>query len=162
MGVGGVGTVSLTGLHQIARRFSDTRKSQSPLTGYSGFVLNLDGAKETVVAHYEGGHVHQVPAYTRDGKLLPLGGIFGLLVQAMQQSARCERVVGFMKFRLEQAGMTYDANAHGQVLESLEAMVRDGWIELRKYATSEPIVVDIPDDGQFIAANRDRPIGEPA
>jgi flavin-dependent dehydrogenase len=154
MNAGGVGTVSFVALHQIIQRFTD-EKTESALDGFNGFVLDLNHAEKIKIARYVNGEVHADEAYKRGTKVLPIRGTFGGLVQALQLSPRIEDIVGLMAGAHQRSGVPFDDAARAQVFESLEAMIRDGWVVPKRYGSAPTMTVDIPSESRFIATNKD-------
>lgn len=154
MGIGGLGTVSLVNLHQIARRFSE-RPSRVALDGANVFLLRLRGAEEIANAWYGQGGVRRSPALRRDGKVLPLTGLFGLIVSGLRQSPRIDHFLRFVRNHLAEAGIPYDDAVEHGLFNCLEAMARDGWIQCRRTDALPPVRYEIGDESPTIAANRD-------
>lgn len=154
IGVGGFGTVSFNALHQIANRLSD-EPSQSAVGGFNGFVLNLDGAKRVQIPHYEGGRVHPIPAYSREGKILPLTGMLAWLTKSLETNPKLEDALNHMARSIQAVGIPYDRRVHDGVIETLEALVRDGWVIGRKYKSGSTLPELVPPENSFIQANHD-------
>jgi flavin-dependent dehydrogenase len=154
MAVGGFGTVSFAGLHQIASRLSET-PGIFAVGGFNGFVPNLSGAKRVQVPHYEAGRVLPLPAYVREGKVLPLTGVIAWTMKAIETAPRLDQILTFIQRGLAGAGIPYDNRTHAGVLESLEALARDGWIVGRKYKTGTPLEEGTLLDGSMIGPNHD-------
>ncbi len=154
IGVGGFGTVSFTALHQIANRLS-RQPSKSAIDGFNGFVLNVHGAEKIQVAHYEAGRVLPIPAYRRNGKLLPLSNMVGWLVKGLEYSPKATQALAFLAHQFGAMGIPYNRALHEGAVQTLEAMVRDGWVEPKKYASGEPLSAAAPFESSFIQANHD-------
>ncbi len=155
MGVGGLGLFNLEAIHLIAAKLSKTR-STSAVDGYSGFLLNLKGAEKVEVAHYDKGHVVPIPAYRRDGKTLPLIGFFGWAVAGLQHSPSLDHAVSYIGKQLAQMGAQYDSKFHGRLVQTLEAMARDGWVKCKDLGGgAAPLNVKLPENNCFIEVNHD-------
>ena len=154
IGVGGLGTVSFNALHQIANRLSK-QPGQNAFGGFNGFVLNLQGARKVQLPHYEAGHVYPIPAYTRDGKILPLTGVLAWLMKGLEHSPRIDEILGYMVHAMNAVGLPFDGRVHAGALESLEALVRDGWVIGRTYKTGTPLSGILPPEDTFIMPNHD-------
>lgn len=159
LGVGGSAGFSFNALHHIANRLSD-EESRLASGGFNGFVLNLQGAKKVDLPHYETGRVLPVPAYRRDGKLLPLDGLIAWIVKGLEQNPRLENLMGFLEFTLPRIGIEFTPAIRAGIVETLEAMVRDEWIIGRKYKTGEVLPDQIPAATQFIQENVDEQLPE--
>ena len=154
MQVGGFGTVSLGRLHQITSRLSQTA-SHSPIHGFNGFELNLKGASKTFCPSYVEGRVHRLPSYQRGTKQLPLTNYFALLVDAFRMGQRVDDAVKVVVQHLRGMKLSYDINSHTQVVQCLEAMVRDGWLIPKMLSAGTPINVDFLTDHAYITENQD-------
>ncbi|MDR3691828.1 MAG: NAD(P)/FAD-dependent oxidoreductase [Fimbriimonas sp.] len=154
LGIGGFGTLSFSALQQVANRLSDA-PSKHAYSGYNGFVLNFEGARRIKVPHYESGRVLPIPAWTRDGKILPLSGLIGYLVKGLEANPQVTKAFAAMANELRQVGITYDHAIHGGALQCLEALIRDGWVECRRYKSSELLLDDLPEETTFFQKNRD-------
>ncbi len=154
MGLGGLALFSLDCLHVIAGKLSDT-PSVSSVDGYNAFMLNLKGADYIKIAYYDQGQVMSIPAYRRDGKVLPVSGFFGWVIAGLQQSPSAEMAFQFIKARLEELGMPYDGLTHSRILQTLEAMVRDGWVKCKNFQDGIALQVKIDENNEFIGMNHD-------
>lgn len=152
--VGGIALFSLDGIHLIAKRLS-AKPPETLIDGCSMFPLNLRDAEQTEVAYYEGGRVLRLPAFRRGTKLLPMVGMFGWIVTGLQHSPMLDQAVIHIKNELAKHGSSYDAHFHANLVQSLEAMARDGWVKCRKYEGATPIRVDFLTDNGFIEDNRE-------
>ncbi len=159
MSVGGLGTVSFTALHQITSRFSE-KPGIASFGGFNGFVPYLQGTRRTKIPHYEKGRVTPIPAYERDGKVLPLTGVIAWLMKTIGTTPRLEDVFEILQHNATVAGMPYDDAMHSGVLDTLEALVRDGWIVGRHYKTGASLSDEIPKDNDFIQSNQDAQLPE--
>jgi len=153
MGTGGLGTVAIPALHQITRRFSNTT-AKIELDGAAYYLLRLRGSELTQIAHYSQGRVQALPARERDGKLLPLYGLFGYLVEALEKNTDYPGIMRFMRRRMEAAGDNFDS-AQLQIFGCLESMARDKWISCKRSEDNPGTEFFIPDDSPYIAANQD-------
>lgn len=154
MNRGGVGTVSIIALHQITRRFSQKR-ADVEVNRATAFVPHLVGARETTLANYENGRVRTLAALERDGKIIPLYGMFRHITDAVKQSSDFERLVAFVQKRYADAGVPFGFDARANLFDCLEAMARDGWIEPQKSGWAPGVDFSIPDDTPAIMPNRD-------
>lgn len=154
IGVGGLGTVSFNALHQIANRLS-VEPSHNAFGGFNGFVLNLQGAKKVQLPFYEAGRVYPIPAYTREGKILPLTGLLAWLVKGLEQFPRIDDAIGYMARAMPAVGLPFDNRVHAGALESLEALVRDGWVIGRTYKTGTVLPEELPAQDSYIMPNHD-------
>ncbi len=160
LGIGGFGTLGFTALQQVANRLSD-EPAKSAFGGYNGFVLNFDGAKKCQVPHYEAGRVLPVPAWSRNGKVLPLSGLIGYLVKGLESNPAINSALVAMERDLRKVGIRYDRAIHDGAMQCLEALIRDGWVDCRKYKTGEVLPGELPAENSFFQVNHDAslPVG---
>lgn len=154
MGTGGLGTVAFAALHQITSRFSEKR-APLRLDGSNTYLLKLRGSTEIRTAIYTKGRVQALPARERDGKLLPLHGLFGFIVEAISRHAQIDQIMAYLEQRLQGSGLGFGRAAKLHILGCLEAMARDGWISCKRAENLPTTEFSIPDDTSAIARNRD-------
>lgn len=138
LGAGFFGTYTISGVHQIVGRLSQT-KPKTAFGGYNGFVLDLEGAKRTEIAQYEQGRVIRIEALARNGLLLPVGGIMGWLVKGLQHSPRIYDAFEFIAKGFESAGASYTQAVQDTLLECLETLARDKWVQCKVYKNVPPL-----------------------
>jgi flavin-dependent dehydrogenase len=154
VGIGGFGTVGFSALHQVAGRLSETA-GKSAFAGYNGFVLNFEGAKRIQLPFYEAGRVLPIPAYSRDGKILPLNGVIAWLVKSLEHSPKIVEALAYLQKTLAPMGIEYNSQVHEGVMQCLEAFVRDGWVECRRYKSGDPLPDLALNENTMIQVNRD-------
>jgi hypothetical protein len=154
MNRGGLGTVSLLALHQITRRFSE-RPATVAVDGTNWYQLRLEGSTESTVAFYHEGKVQSFVSLRREGKVLPIIGMFKVIRQALEESPDFEALLAYAERRHRAVGIPFDFGARLSLLEALEGMIRDGWIEAHRSGWGQGANFAIPDDTPAIAANRD-------
>jgi flavin-dependent dehydrogenase len=108
------------------------------LSKHNVYTLELKGATWKERASYKDGRVQKTDSYVRGDRLLPLRGTFGFLVDALQRDPRLPALVQRINQYTEQ--FRYDENIRATVihdiLQSLEALIADGWV----VATHEPSI----------------------
>lgn len=158
MRVAGLATLGLSALHQVALRLSQEPPT-TLINGFNGFVLNLEGAEKVDVAVYDAGAVHRVPSMVRDGKHLPLTSQFALIVNILKSSPRADNLAITIAKHFAQHGLQYDKGTHWTVVQTLEALARDGWITPTHLAEGTPIAMDFNLPSTFFETNRDVELG---
>lgn len=148
----GVATFRLDQVHQIGQRFSGI-PPESSLHGYNLFLLNLKGAEEVKVARFQSGRIYAVVALRRDGKTLPMSHYFKWIVEGLKASPQLEVAMPIIAEAARRDGHNFDSKLHARVTESLEAMVRDGWVK-RKVSENFPKIEHVfPHETAAIRAN---------
>jgi flavin-dependent dehydrogenase len=133
--VAGTATLSLSALKGLGT-YLTPMDIYSPLGANNVFRLNLKGAEKVKRARYEHGGVRKFTAYQRDGKTLPLEGVFDMLFQIIERhSALNEIVAELNRIAISRKGdqefQTWYVN---RVPVAFEAMIVGGWID----ATLDP------------------------
>lgn len=138
MEVAGLALLRLDQLHSITGKLSETPAS-SALDGNSLFLPRLKDAERVTVAKFENGGVRSFVALRRGDKALPLDGLFGWVLDALQHSPQLDLAIPYLRQRMTEAGYTFDGQLHARITECLEAMVRDGWVKAKR-STEIPAV----------------------
>ena len=151
---GGLGTFSFFALHEINRWFVDG-KIQTAYGGFNAFDPNLKRARSIRLPRYEMGRVRACAGYERDGKVLPMTGMFGRLMQAFQKDRRVVQALQALAAACRADGIDFTREVIDMAMETLEAMVRDGWLVGRVAPGAQPLSGDVIEGSLFIAKNRD-------
>jgi flavin-dependent dehydrogenase len=130
---------SLGTVKRVASKLSPG-EVQFSINGYNGFLLKLKGVELFNTPFYDKGEVLLLDAGRREGKILPLSGLYGLLVKALKNSSRFVDVLGYVKKTVQEHGGTYGPDIYNGVLNTLEAMARDGWIKPVHLSDGSPCV----------------------
>jgi hypothetical protein len=152
-GVGGIAAFGMAALLQISAHFSDGPFTCA-LDGYNMYHLTLKDAKPVKMARYSGGRVEALPALQRDGKFLPLHGVFGHIVAGLRQSPEASHLEKYLCREFGKFGVSYEA-AQGTVFNCLEAMARDGWICCERSDNLPALEYPIPAETPAMGPNRD-------
>ena len=154
MFVGGFGSFSFGALHEINRWFLDD-KIQTAYGGFNAFDLNFEGAQQIKMPNYEKGRVNSVKGYIRDGKVLPLSGMIGRLVRALRVESRIMPALKELAAHLRADGLDFNREVIDKAMETLEALVRDGWVIGRLVPGSEPLSGIVVEGSAFVTKNID-------
>ncbi|RYG48023.1 NAD(P)/FAD-dependent oxidoreductase [bacterium] len=103
---------------------------ESILNLHNVYRLDLTGATWKERAAYKDGRIERFDSYVRGDRLLPLRGTFGFLVDALQRDSRLPVLVQRINAAAEpyRSDPTTRAQLIHDILQSLEALVRDGWV----------------------------------
>lgn len=152
--VGGLGTFSFNALHEINRWFLDDRV-QTAYGGFNSFVLNLKGSKRIELPHYAEGKVQRVRGYEREGKVLPLSGMVEHLFKALKQENAITNVLRVLAASVRSSGLDFNRQVIDQAMETLEALIRDGWVVGTVVEGAEPLSGTLVEGSLFVAKNAD-------
>jgi flavin-dependent dehydrogenase len=124
----GTGTFTLNGVRALNEVMHET-SMPSPLSNHNWFELDLKRASYSEHARYAGGRVLSTPSYIRDGKILPVDGVFEPVLDILQRERDITRIVDRMKaFGDLLPDEQSRSNAIVTMLSALEALVFDGWV----------------------------------
>jgi flavin-dependent dehydrogenase len=135
----GLAFFSLGTVKRVASRLSPGKVSFS-INGYNGFVLKLRGAELFNTPYYDKGEVVVLDACRRDGKVLPLSGLYGLVVRTLKRSSRFVDILAYIREGVESNGGIYNGTLYAGILNTLEAMARDGWVKPVHLSDGSPCV----------------------
>ncbi len=149
----GIGGFGLRTVRRSGEYLSDL-DAGSPLESNNILRLDLNGAESKEVAAYLDGGVVKIKCFTRDGRVLPVRGQVGLLLELLAREPRMPAIIQQLQ-ALERQHPTHpvweDMRAAGA--DTLEAMIRDGWIKA-SYDPGLPLVR--LDSSRGFQRNRDR------
>lgn len=152
----GTGTFSLNGVRALGDVMYETDMPK-PLLENNVFELDLKGASYFDRARYENGRVVPTPSYRRDGKVLPVDGVFEPVLNVLQREKRLEGIVNAFK---SMGQMATDEQQRTAIvvaaLSALEALVFDGWVKA-SHDPNQPLL-DLAVGYGAIHWNRDAPI----
>jgi flavin-dependent dehydrogenase len=133
--VAGTATLSLSALKGLGT-YLTPMEIDSPLGANNVFKLNLEGATLVNRAKYELGGVRRFTAYQRDGKVLPLEGVFDMLFHLLGRYSTLDEIVAELNrlaiaHKNDEEFQTWYIN---RVPVAFEAMIVGGWVD----ATLDP------------------------
>jgi flavin-dependent dehydrogenase len=126
----GTATLGISSIKSLGKYLSPL-DTGSPLETNNVFKLNLAGATFNKRAIYENGRVKKYDAYQRDGKLLPLEGVFEVIVTMLERDGTLPGITG----QLGNLARQYQGDDYFKtwVLDrftvALEAMIHNGFVE---------------------------------
>jgi len=154
MYAGGLGSYSFFAIHEINRWFHDD-KIQTAYGGFNAFELNLEGAEECDMPAYERGRVTREPGWSREGKVLPMVGMVGRVVRAFQAEKMVFKALSVLAQGCRKDGLDFNGDVISKAMETVEALVRDGWLVGSVLPGAEPLDGTVVEGSLFIHANRD-------
>jgi len=116
---------------------NSAKKAMSAMTGvpvapeinrYSELKLNLIGAAEVVVPECRAGRIEAVRCYQRDSKILPIHGIFRLVILALRSERETRRIFQFLQNEVARGGYGEGQSALTSCMDAIEGLLVDGWI----------------------------------
>jgi flavin-dependent dehydrogenase len=126
----GIGGFGIDALKESSHFLSDL-ECESPIEKFNVFRLNLRGAQLKKRASYLDGRVSDTRCYVRKEKVLPVRGVFQMLIEILEKETRLPLV--FQEIERISNSRPNDTEFQSFILPSvvpaLEAMVSDGWIK---------------------------------
>lgn len=154
MGVAGTSLIRLDQLQLISNRLSE-QPVTSKIDGHNLFMLRLKDAEEIRVARFENGRVLPIRALRRNGKVLPIDGLFGWLIKGLQYSPQLDLAMPYLEHEMTQAGYDFNLKLRARLTECLEALIRDGWVSAKLTSSAPAIRHEIPLETAAIRKHKD-------
>jgi flavin-dependent dehydrogenase len=124
------------------------------------FKMSLEGAKKEMIPLMNEGRITQEPCYVRDGKILPRTGIFERLITLISTEHRIPQIrIAFGELAKEMEHADLDATMD-YLLELLEFMVQEGWVEAKVKKGIQMVPYRTPDESPNVHPNRDEHLDE--
>jgi flavin-dependent dehydrogenase len=124
---------------------------------FNVFELNFRGAERREVALYQNGRIEKGPAVWRNGKVLPLFGLYGPLVEVLEREPRIFQAFSMLQNRLTKEG-SFDSpeEAMAWAFQALDAMVSEGWVTGRFDPRLPSANPETPAESEHVHWNRDQ------
>jgi flavin-dependent dehydrogenase len=128
--VAGTATLSLSALKGLGA-YLTPMEIFSPLGANNVFKLNLKNAEKVERAKYENGGVRRYFSYQRNGKTLPLEGVFEMLFQILERYSSLSDIVAELnRIAVSRKGdKEFETWYVNRVPVAFEAMIVGGWID---------------------------------
>ena len=125
---------------KASKNFLTDLSFKSPFEKFNVFELDLEGTREQFRANYVDGKVKRVKCLVRENRVLPLTGVFELLVKMLQHEKSLSRLRGWLDHLLQEHASNKDfvEGVAPKFSVALEAMVNDGWVKAH-YDPQEPL-----------------------
>lgn len=123
-----LGSFDLGASKQIVGRFSGGEVGYQ-LEKFNVYKLNLSGAVKDAVGELADGRISRVESYRRGPKVLPILGYYKVVLGTLKATRDAKTAMGMIQQTLA-ASSPPDQQWHhfSQVLQTMEAMLVDGWI----------------------------------
>lgn len=126
--VAGSSFFNLSAIEEIGSFITDSR-AVSPLEQFNIFDLDLAGVETFKKAHYRTGAITQKLSYRRNGKILPVEGVYKVLVQILLKERTSSQISSALKAMTAKYGKNPDfVSVMPLMLPALEALINDGWV----------------------------------
>lgn len=130
-GLASVGVFSVAAIKEFAAKFFPGQ-SDWKINEFNEFRLDIHGAERVPIPVYTDGRVIPVLCYRKEGKALPMHGLYRVVTHALGKTHKARPLLAEIR-------SMYQGNEEGvgQALEVLEAMVETGWVKA-KFNKKEP------------------------
>ncbi|MDR3688116.1 MAG: NAD(P)/FAD-dependent oxidoreductase [Fimbriimonas sp.] len=133
------GTYTLTAIKAFTSRFGSKDTSWFVYEN-NLFELNTEGSERDSIALYDQGRVRQLECLRRGEQVWPLNGVYRCIYRAFQSREReiqllAERFI----YELQRDGIPLSSDMARICLETLEALVTEGWVKA-SYDPSIPLL----------------------
>jgi flavin-dependent dehydrogenase len=117
-------------------------------------TLDLEGATNEEIPGLRDGRIERVKCYARAGRKLPKFGLYRVLTRALAKYDSAPLVMREAEAILAREGAN-PAEFRSKLVQTLEAMVAEGWVKASRREGMPHIAVKTPDETWAIHANRD-------
>jgi flavin-dependent dehydrogenase len=140
------GSFDVASTKQLLQRFDPRdREVKWLVDGYNVFKLELQGASTEPFGILVDGRIEQVECHTRGARRLPRAGIYGRMLEILEQTSDGGEIVEIIKKAIGRTGDD-PTTALAQYFQALDVMIQDGWVS-RKVNRKRPIV-NVSNEGQ--------------
>ena len=136
------GSYDPAGIKKVIELFDpEKRKASWLIDGYNLFKLDLRGAKTDRVGVLDQGRIHALPCYVRNGRRLPVAGVYADMIGILRQTSELRTIAELIDRTVLRSSPTNAVNRENMraaYFQVLEVMVHDGWVEPKvndKYPT---------------------------
>lgn len=153
------GSYGLGAVKAITERFSQTKASWN-ISKYNVFEMDLKDAKEDTFPLLFDGKIWAHPCYRRGAKVLPMYGLFDIIVQVLKKQIFigpiCDDLYAYFQKKPIYASPEIGVQTS---LLTLEAMIADGWVKCDQDDLEDYIDFDLPAESPAIHTNQDIALG---
>jgi hypothetical protein len=135
------GSYDPAGAKKVIELFDrEKRKASWLIDGYNVFKLDLRGVKTERIGVLNQGRIHALPCYVRNGRRLPVAGVYADMIGILRQSSELARIIELINQAILRNPSTHVVTRQGiyvAYFQVLEVMAQQGWIE-RKLNNNHP------------------------
>ncbi len=141
IGAASLGSFGVTHTRRLVELFDGgNRRVRSLASGFNVFKLALNKAERGEVGVLEDGRIRKVECYRRGGRMLPIAGVFGMMLGWLEKTNDAKELSELMQ---QAARRTYSPSQAPAFMagcyEALEVMVQDSWV-LRSKNKRRPVL----------------------
>jgi hypothetical protein len=148
-----LGTCDLPSLKQVLWVMTD-KKGDWAINKLNMFSLNLRNAEKKMIPSFHGGKIIREECWVRGQTRLPLAGQFQPLVEILEKETHIGEVLERLKGYYAGGGEGHQSPLKLAV-QSLEAMINEGWAIGRLDKRKPCLNIDRPEENDYVHWNRD-------
>lgn len=153
LGLPSFGSFDIASAKQVLGRFDaqGDRKLVSRVSGSNVFKLHTRGATKGIVGHLSEGRIRRVEAWTRGESMLPLIGVYGAVVQVLEQTSDAREMISAFASIARSSGVSPD-RLNQQVsiyLQALDVMIEQYWVTASVDKKKPLLRIDL-EDSRFL------------
>lgn len=149
-GQAGLGGFDIGSIKQVTGLFTDGAPEWQ-LSRYNVLELDLTNAHETTVPFFDKGKIEARKCLSKQGRQLPLVGLYELLFAILQKHRDVSDIIGALVqfFRTRKVNAT-PAQALMYAIQPLEVMIVEGWIKASLDPAKPRLRLSTPRNGEVI------------
>lgn len=152
-GQAGCGGFDLAGVKQLIHRFTPG-SGRWKIDGKNVFKLNLADAEEATVGFLHDGRITRVPCYVRGDRKLPLIGVQGNLVNALQRHSNIDRIIPEVMKVYAREPKEHQQVWLNHTVQVLEVMANNYWVSC-DFKKGRPVLnVQTPEEGPIMHTDK--------
>jgi len=154
LGQAGIGGLALTGVKHVMQLLTG-EPAEWQVNHYNVFTMNLEGATREFLPKYEQGRVKPITCYVRDGRHLPVVGMYEVLVKVLERTGDAATILNhLLSLCRAQLPPEHVRTGLNHALQALEVMVSEGWVKGTFDALRPRMKIFFPEE-RMIHPNRD-------
>jgi len=148
-------TYRIGGIKFIVQWFSGKQGSWA-ISRFNVFKLNLVGAQKEQFGILSDGRIEAADSYRREERVLPITGAYRIVLSILQRESDAKAVVGLsMDKCLATRLYNNQHDAYAATLETLEALIAEGWIRPSVNKNRPFLEMETPEEAGAMHRNRD-------
>ena len=152
-GQAGCGGFDLAAVKQIIHRFTPGN-GRWKIDGKNVFKLNLAGADQTTVGFLKDGRIQRVPCYVRGERKLPVVGVQGNLIRALEKHSAVDKIIPEVMRAYVKEPREHQQVWLNHTVQVLEVMANNYWVNCEFKKGKPALNVHTPLEGQIVYTDK--------
>ncbi len=125
-----IGSLDIGGARALVGQLTEGKADpRIELQGFNVLKPNLVGARQEWVADFREGAVHRVACYTRNGRVLPVIGVYERLLETLKHHSVVTDLLAELQQQIRSSvPAAMQAASLSRCIQGLESMLQDGWL----------------------------------